>query len=134
FTAIFNSQNIKSAVAAVRFDDGSTWESARGNSDSAPTNENHLFEMGSNTKTMVAAIILQMQEEGKLLITDSIYQYIDTIANVSPSITIKHLLNHTSGIYDYTSDPDFADLVNNNLFLHIPPDTILANYVKAPLF
>ena len=61
FTAIFNSQNIKSAVAAVRFDDGSTWESARGNSDSAPTNENHLFEMGSNTKTMVAAIILQMQ-------------------------------------------------------------------------
>ena len=63
-----------------------------------------LFEIGSNTKMMTAAIIYQLQEEGVLSTSDLISQWVPEMAEIIPNgeqITIDMLLTHTSGIYDY---------------------------------
>lgn len=126
--------NVKGVAAAVVFPDGSAWSGASGNHGSQPLGSDMLFEMGSNTKTYVAAIILQMQEEGKLDIEDTLYRFLNPIDKVPYGITLKQLLNHTSGIYSYTSHPDFATFINNNPSHKFNIDTIYAKYLNAPSF
>lgn len=63
-----------------------------------------LFEIGSNTKMMTAAVIFQLQEEGVLSTSDLIGDWVPEMAALIPNsdqITIDMLLTHTSGIYDY---------------------------------
>jgi D-alanyl-D-alanine carboxypeptidase len=77
-----------------------------------------LFQFGSNTKSFTASIILQLEAEGKLKITDPISKYIDFTAagfsNEWKDITIRQLMNMTSGIFNYTEDPDFSPAVFGN--------------------
>ena len=63
---------------------------------------NHLFQIGSETKSFVATIILQLEQEGALNINDPIQKYLDNLPDAWQNISIKQLLNHTSGIYNYT--------------------------------
>lgn len=67
-----------------------------------PINLDHLFQIGSETKSFVAAVILQLEQEGLLTIDDPINTYLDNLPEAWQSISIKQLLNHTSGIYNYT--------------------------------
>jgi D-alanyl-D-alanine carboxypeptidase len=62
------------------------------------------FEAGSVTKTFVAAVVLQLVEEGKLSLSEKVSRYIRGIPNGS-RITIRHLLSHTSGLRDLFDDP-----------------------------
>ena len=59
------------------------------------------FQIGSITKQFTAVLILKLEEEGKLQLTDSIQKYIPEFPNKGNSITIEHLLTHTSGIPEY---------------------------------
>ncbi len=63
----------------------------------------HTFCIGSCSKMYTAVAVLLLQEQGKLSITDSLYRYIPPNPFVDSTITIHHLLNHTSGITDYTN-------------------------------
>lgn len=65
------------------------------------------FPIGSISKHIVAAAILRLQEEGKLKLTNSISQYFPSFPR-GEKITIRQLLDHTSGIYNYTSHNDFS--------------------------
>ncbi|WP_350287715.1 serine hydrolase domain-containing protein [uncultured Croceitalea sp.] len=75
---------------------------------------NELFIAASITKTFVAACILQLEEEGLLSIDDKVIKYIDADTmkmltafkgkSYKKKVTIKHLLNHTSGIVDYLNN------------------------------
>ncbi|PHG45629.1 hypothetical protein COI54_18720 [Bacillus wiedmannii] len=70
------------------------------------------FKIGSITKTFTAAIILQLVEEKVININDSIIKYIPELSKKFThikleDITIKKLLNHFSGIYDYTKNDEF---------------------------
>ncbi|AXT52143.1 class A beta-lactamase-related serine hydrolase [Aquimarina sp. BL5] len=80
-------------------------------------NETYQFNIASITKTLVATIILQMEEEGKLKIEDKAEKYLGTLefidfknlhilnkTSYSDDIDIKMLLNHTSGIADVFID------------------------------
>lgn len=60
--------------------------------------ENTVFNIGSNTKTMTAVLVLQEQENGHLSLSDSIGTYLDQIENVDGSISIETLLRHESGL------------------------------------
>nr|HVF82179.1 serine hydrolase [Flavisolibacter sp.] len=64
---------------------------------------NDIFQIGSITKQITAAVIMQLQEEGKLSVQDKLSKYFSGFAN-GDKITIENLLNHTSGIYNYTND------------------------------
>ena len=86
--------------------------------DKTPVKENMIFEIGSITKTFTAAILLQLEAEGKLNVDDPIQKYlpenvkIPTFPGDDTQITFKHIASHTSGLpkmptnlAKYTKDP-----------------------------
>lgn len=73
-----------------------------------PMNQNHLFQVGSNTKAFVSTVVLQLESEGKLSIHDPISRYIQHLPESWQAVTIEQILNHTSGLPDYLLSPEFA--------------------------
>lgn len=63
----------------------------------------NIFRIGSITKQFTAAAILKLEEEGKLSLQDDIKKFIPDYPTHGHTITIEHLLTHTSGIKSYTS-------------------------------
>jgi CubicO group peptidase (beta-lactamase class C family) len=62
-----------------------------------------LFELASISKTFTSMAILLLEKEGKLSVDDSVSRYLSV---PYPGITIRHLLNHTSGLPDYQAVMD----------------------------
>jgi hypothetical protein len=70
-------------------------------------NPGSIFQVGSVTKQFTAAGIMQLEEQGRLSVNDRLSRFFPDYPK-GDSITIHMLLNHTSGIFDYTSIPDFG--------------------------
>ena len=68
-----------------------------------PNDVNSIFQIGSITKQFTAAVIMELQQEGKLSVKDKLSKYFPGFAN-GDKITIENLLNHTSGVHSYTDD------------------------------
>ncbi|WP_273443856.1 serine hydrolase [Neolewinella agarilytica] len=62
----------------------------------------HIFRIGSITKQFTACAILKLAEEGKLSLDDEITKFLPKYPTKRKTITVEHLLNHTSGIASYT--------------------------------
>ncbi|HEY0142999.1 MAG TPA: serine hydrolase domain-containing protein [Thermoanaerobaculia bacterium] len=60
-----------------------------------------VFDIGSTSKQFTAASILLLEQEGKLSIDHEVRKYIPELRDYGKPLTIRHLLNHTSGIRDY---------------------------------
>jgi len=73
-----------------------------------PNSPTTKFRIASLTKQFTAVAILLLEEQGKLKITDFINKYMIDAPSDWNKVTLFHLLNHTSGIPNYTSFPDFA--------------------------
>lgn len=69
---------------------------------SVPTKPETVFEIGSITKQFTAAGILLLQQVGKLSVDDRINKFFANVPETWTNITVRHLLNHTSGIKSYT--------------------------------
>ncbi|WP_422081617.1 serine hydrolase domain-containing protein [Ulvibacterium sp.] len=74
-----------------------------------PLTTGHMHYLQSISKTYMAVVILQLYEKGKLKLEDPLVQYLDypwlkSIKGVD-KITLKMLLNHTSGLPEYSTDP-----------------------------
>jgi D-alanyl-D-alanine carboxypeptidase len=109
---------IVGASAAVVSEDGLRWTGTSGNSSyDVPVRRDMLFGIGSVTKTYVSALILKYVELGFLNLDDVINKWIDDRPYVDSRITVRQLLNHTSGLYNYMAHPDF------NTALYNFPDT-----------
>jgi CubicO group peptidase (beta-lactamase class C family) len=63
-------------------------------------NENSIFELASVSKQFTAMAIVILKEKGKLNYDDKMSKYIPELSNYD-NITVRHLLNHTSGLPDY---------------------------------
>lgn len=72
------------------------------------TDENTKYRIGSTTKTFTAVLTLKAVEEGKLSLDDKLDKFFPNIKNAK-TIKIEYLLNHRSGIYSLTSEPDFLN-------------------------
>ena len=66
-----------------------------------------LFVAGSIQKNFEAALVLKLAEENVLTLDDPISMYLPSYPNVDGEITIRQLLNHTSGIFNVFEHPDF---------------------------
>jgi CubicO group peptidase (beta-lactamase class C family) len=66
-----------------------------------PVQPDMVFNLGSITKQFTAICILQLVEQGKISLQDSVQQYVKNFPTKGYTITIENLLTHTSGIKDY---------------------------------
>ena len=64
------------------------------------------FRVGSITKTFVATLVLQLVGEGKLSLDDTVEQRLPGVIPNGKAITVRQLLNMTSGLFDYLNDGD----------------------------
>jgi CubicO group peptidase (beta-lactamase class C family) len=62
------------------------------------------FRIGSVTKSFVATVVLQLAGEGRLGLDDSLQRWLPGAVPGGENFTIRQLLNHTSGLHDYTDD------------------------------
>ena len=69
-----------------------------------PITSQHRFCIGSCTKMFTAALVMMLAEQDQLAISDSIGKYLPAHPNIAPDITIQQLLNHSSGIANFTEN------------------------------
>lgn len=102
------------SVAIVGKDD--VWAHVAGShsTDSLLTTES-VFPMGSVSKLITSMTIMSMVEDELLSLDDSLGLYLDSILNVPAEVTIRQLLNHTSGIYNYSNHPEYNDFFLEDL-------------------
>ena len=125
----------KGVSAAVIIPGQKPWLGTSGIShDTVALTPDMLFGIGSNTKNFMAALILQLAEEGKLSLEDQLNQHLPDYANINNTITIRQLLNHTSGVYNITEHPSFWDTIFANRFKLWTPEELLASFVSQPYF
>lgn len=75
-------------------------------------NLNTKYKIGSITKTFTSAIIFQLIEEKKLTLETKLSKFYPEIKNAE-KITIGQMLNHKSGIFNFTNEPDFIKNIVN---------------------
>lgn len=85
------------------------------------------FQIGSITKQFTAAAVLQLQNDGKLNIDNSVITYLPSYA-FDPRITLRMLLTQTSGLPDYLKFSAVGSWFNG-----VSEQTVLTEIVQAPL-
>lgn len=88
-----------------------------------------IYQIGSITKQFTSAAIMKLVEQGKVKLDDDLSKFVPQFPLQGKQVTIRHLLNHTSGIHSYTSNPGWAKTWNDAL----TPDAIV-RFVAADTF
>ncbi len=131
-----NAYGVTGVSMAVNLPKQGTWLGTSGYADystKSPILPSMLFGFGSNTKTMITALFLQLVTEGKVSLKDTIGKWIIGYKNIKGTITIRQLLDHTSGLYNYTNDNVFniAYAEPSRVF---SGEELMREHVLAPLF
>ncbi|MGW1075979.1 serine hydrolase domain-containing protein [Streptomyces sp. NPDC002537] len=132
------------ALAELGANGSTTWQGTSGVSDlatRAPVRGDGMFRAGSVTKPFVATVLLQLAAEGRLRLDDPIERHLPATVTVPGAglITVRQLLNHTGGLYEYLDDPRF-DLAEEQVprwlavgrWQHHSPQRLVAIAVSHP--
>jgi len=68
-----------------------------------------VFHICSISKNILAAVVLKLVDEGKLKLDDDVTKYVPEAPTHGRHVTARQLLNHTSGVYSFTSLPEAED-------------------------
>jgi CubicO group peptidase (beta-lactamase class C family) len=100
-----------------------------------PAERETVYEIGSMTKQFTATAIMMLVEEGKVGLDDSVRKYFAAAPETWNSITVRHLLNHTSGIQNHVAVPGYLSAFRTNLLMETTPsrDELLKMFFKLPL-
>tara|TARA_R110002020_G_scaffold169227_13_gene358357 strand:+ start:5634 stop:6908 length:1275 start_codon:yes stop_codon:yes gene_type:complete len=113
------------------------WTGAWGIADpdtGAPMEVGMHTRIGSVTKTFTGTALMQLVEEGKVSLDDTIDQYIDGVPN-GDRVTLRELANMTSGVMSYTQADEFLDLFFEDPSLTYTPEELLAfAFPGSPIF
>ncbi|MGW3247227.1 serine hydrolase domain-containing protein [Streptomyces sp. NPDC001070] len=126
------------AIALVR-DHGRVATAAAGYADLATkrrmTTGDHL-RIGSNTKAFTATVVLQLVAEHRLRLDDTVARFLPGIVHNADGITVRQLLNHTSGLFPFEQDPAFAApyLRGDAGYYRSPQQLVALADAHAPLF
>jgi len=93
-----------------------------------PVNPETVFRIGSVTKQFTALSILQLVEQGKIDLDAPITAYLPDYPTQGHTVTIHHLLTHTSGIKSYTSLEDYTKFHR----LDLTDEELLARFADQP--
>jgi D-alanyl-D-alanine carboxypeptidase len=126
---------IPGVEATVILADGRTWTGVAGDAVAAT----HVkvtpatpFAIASVTKTFTAALILRLAEQGRLTIDDRLARWLPDYPNAS-RITLRMLLQHTSGLADFFQNPKFDTALNRAKRRIWTPQEVLP-FVAKPAF
>jgi len=88
-----------------------------------------MFVLGSVTKQFTAVAVFQLRDEGKLSLDDEITRWLPDFDTRGHTVTLRHLLAHTSGIGDFTEAPEFGSLSTN---IRFPRDSAYTLLQRTP--
>lgn len=92
------------------------------------------FRIASVTKSFVGTVALQLVDEGKLRLDDNVGKYVPGVPN-GENITIRQLLNMTSGIYDYSGDEGFLHALASDITKKwTPQELVEISFSHEPYF
>lgn len=106
-----------------------------------PVPVNGRYRIASTTKTFVATVVLQLVGEGNLSLDDKVEEHLPGVVSGGghdgSAITIRDLLQHTSGIYDYNLDEAWnpfnaLDIFEERRFAHYAPEDLVAVAMRHP--
>ena len=123
--------HIPGLAIGISFQNGSTLCKYYGKSNltyDTPVTDNSTFAIGSITKTFTAIAILKLCQEGKLNLNTKLSKFFPDFPN-SENITIKELLNHSSGIRDVFQIKKLMDFVAHQW----TPDQVVSMVAKGPI-
>ncbi|WP_054026031.1 serine hydrolase domain-containing protein [Bacillus sp. FJAT-28004] len=129
-------------IVAAGLQNGKKWTYASGKAsleDSIPMESHFSFRVGSVAKTFVAVVVLQLVEENKISLDDSVEKWLPGVVQGNGydgnKILIRHLLNHRSGIASYT-DNDLRDIVipQNPFRYYATQELVDMGLAKKPIF
>ena len=122
--------------AAVHVSGQGTWTGVSGMSDlsaSKRIKRDMLFDIASVGKIFTAALVLQLAEEDLLSLEDPLHKWLPAYPNIENTITIRQLLNHTSGIFDFVENDAYWHSVWEDPKRLWEPADVLA-LIREPYF
>jgi D-alanyl-D-alanine carboxypeptidase len=101
-----------------------------------PIRADDRTRIGGVTKSFTATVVLQLVGERKLALSDTVERWLPGVISNGDAITIRQLLNHTSGIFDYAKDPTILAPYLEGDFTHVldPDVAVRAAADHGPLF
>lgn len=127
------------ALAEVRSERG-VWRGTSGVAELGTAREvpvRSRFRAGSITKTFLATVVLQLAGEGKLRLDDTVEHWLPGVVPDGDGITLRQLLNHTSGVYDYLRTipfPPSKEFVANRWRTWTPDELVQRAVANPPTF
>ncbi|MER5967329.1 serine hydrolase domain-containing protein [Streptomyces sp. NPDC002057] len=117
-TEAIHALGVSGVQARVTTPDGRQWVATSGTADlttGVPVRPDGYFRMASTSKTLVATVVLQLAAEGALSLDDTVDHWLPDVVrgngNDGRRMTLRHLLQHTSGIHDdlpgYTTPQEY---------------------------
>ena len=95
-----------------------------------PVTPQTVFQIGSITKQFTATAIMMLAEEGRVSLEESVTHALEGLPAAWEGVTVRHLLDHTSGIKSFTGIPDVMARLT---FLPASRDEVVALVADAPL-
>ncbi|MEU6707782.1 serine hydrolase domain-containing protein [Streptomyces wuyuanensis] len=122
-------------VAEVRDDRGRVWTGRSGKGDLArglPPRTDGRFRAGSVTKSFIATVVLQLAAEGRLRLDDPVARHLPGVVPDGGRITVRHLLGHRSGLFNYTDSlwPGGLREAYKTRFRHYAPRELVAEAAR----
>lgn len=118
--------------ATLQFQDAS--EGTIGKTLGSQTGLNDSVRIASLSKAFVATAVLQLVADGKLNLSDSVDKWLPGVVPNGSAITVEELLNHSSGIYNYTESPDWNWNAQNMQQARTPAQLVAIATAQPPYF
>lgn len=99
--------DIPGISTTILFPDGTRWVGLAGYADledRTPVTLDTAFAIASISKTFTSALVLALVDEGRVALDDQVGEYLPGL-DIDPKITVRQLLDHTSGLHDYFFHP-----------------------------
>lgn len=136
---LVDTQAASAALLRIREGDDE-WAAGAGaqeRSSTVPVSTSGRFRIGSVTKTFVATVVLQLVDEGRLGLDDPVERHLPGVVPAGEEITVRQVLNHTSGIYDYAHERDLSTnrwRGDARFDSYHPQELLAAAFARPPYF
>jgi D-alanyl-D-alanine carboxypeptidase len=127
---------VPGAVALQR-DGGRQWHATAGVADlktQEPISARDRFRIGSITKAYVSTVALQLAGEGRLTLDDSVERWLPALVPNGAAISVRQLMNHTSGLPEYIDLPFYLQILREPLTTYRPLELVQRAVTQPPLF